>query len=290
VISEQTEEQASLYVLGLLAPEEAIAFQAEVAIDSQLADLVAALETGAAALAATLPPRNPPPALRGHIAARIKQSETDLVNVLVPFPGVSQWIPWAIAACLMVVVACLSYDRYHIKLLVDSFLERDLRLQGQLDHVQRVDLGLNIQLDNAIAQLNVDSQQRTAMQDQYDALHRQLGDLQNRDTLSRIKIATLASLLKNDPQAMAVIAWDPTAQRGILQPVNLPAAQTTQDYQLWIIDPAYPAPVSAGVFDPAKRANFQPLHPITKAGKFAISLEKKGGSSAPQGPIVLLSD
>jgi len=274
VNAEQAEEQASLYVLGLLPPGEASAFEAAMAADPRLATLAAHLETAAAALASTAPPRDAPPALRARILAQVKREETDLAGVLVPFPGITPWLPWAAAACLAVVATCLTYDRYHTHLLIDSLINRDRRQQLELDHVQSQRLSLQDSLDSALAQVN--------------SLHGQVADLKARDALSQIQIATLASMVKSAPQAMAVIAWDPASQRGILQPRNIPPANPDQDYQLWIIDPAYNAPVSAGVFDPATRANFQPLHPISKASKFAISLEKKGGSPAPQGPIVLV--
>jgi anti-sigma-K factor RskA len=273
------EVDASLYVLGLLPPDEASRFEAAVASNPELAGLVASLETGAAALAWTAPPRDPPAALRGRILARVKQEETDLASVLVPFPGLAAWIPWAIAACLMVIVGCLSYDRYHIKLLVDSFLLRDQRQQIELDHVQSQRLELQNRLDDALSRLAAD-----------DSLRSQLAALKARDELSQIKIATLASLLKDAPRAMAVVAWDADSQRGILQPLNMPHKRPDQDYQLWIIDPGYKTPVSAGIFDPAARANFAPVQPITKANQFAISLEKKGGSPAPEGPIVLVGE
>jgi anti-sigma-K factor RskA len=59
VIGDDTADDASLYVLGLLTPEEARKFQAMLAADPELAELVGRLETAAAALAWTAPPREP---------------------------------------------------------------------------------------------------------------------------------------------------------------------------------------------------------------------------------------
>jgi anti-sigma-K factor RskA len=228
-----TEEEASLYVLGMLPPEEARKFEAAMAADPELAQL----------------------------AGRIRRKERELANVLVPFPGWKPWLPWAAAACLATAVGCLVYDRYHFELLVAAFLLRDRINQEELDRVHTA--------------LAVDGRE---------------GGLEARDGLSQIKITTLASMNKEAPQAMAVVAWDGATQRGIVKMLNMPAAGSDQDYQLWIIDPDQPQPVSAGVFDPGQTAGFQPAHPISKAGKFAISLEKKGGSPAPREPFALVGE
>jgi anti-sigma-K factor RskA len=290
VIGEHTEEEASLYVLGLLEPGEARKFEAAMAGDPELADLVARLETGAAALAWTAPPREPSAGLRTRIMERIKREEPERSKVIVPFPNRWKGLPWAAAACLALMAADLAYQTYHLHLLVDSFVIRDHAQQRELDRVQTQEAVLQNHLADAESFINSDAKQKAALQSQVDSLRGEVADLKTRNALSDIKIATLASMLKNAPQAMAVVAWDPGAQRGILKTANMPAARADQDYQLWIIDPDYKQPVSAGVFDPAQRANFQPVHPISKVDKFAVSLEKKGGSPAPQGPIVLVGE
>jgi anti-sigma-K factor RskA len=293
VIAEHTEEQASLYVLGLLSQREARAFEAAMAADPELAALTASLETGAAALAWTVPPRDPPPALRDRIVDRINRGEALPAapeDKVIPFPRSAPWLPWAIAACVALMTAWLGYDVSRMKYLVDSLTSRDKREQAALNRSQGQRQALQDKLSEAADQLSNAERQAAASDADITSLRNQIADLQSRDALSEIKIATLASMLKNAPRAMAVVAWDPASQRGILQTLHMPPASADQDYQLWIIDPDYQAPVSAGVFDPAARSNFQPLHPIAKADKFAISLEKKGGSTEPQGPIVLVGE
>jgi anti-sigma-K factor RskA len=292
VIGEHTEEEASLaslYVLGLLPPDDARKFRDAIAADPALAALVAHLETGAAALAWTAPPRVPTAALRARIMDSIKPVEAAPANV-VPFPNRWAWLPWAAAACFAVMAANFAYKSYHAVLLVDSFVIRDRAQQMELDRVQTQEAVLQNHLADAESFIASDATQKAALQSQIDSMRGQLADLKARNALSEIKIATLASMAKNAPQAMAVVAWDGAAQRGILKTLHMPAAQPDQDYQLWIIDPDYKQPVSAGVFDPGKGSSFQPLHPISKADKFAVSLEKKGGSPAPQGPIVLVGE
>jgi anti-sigma-K factor RskA len=273
VIGEDTEEQASLYVLGMLASDEARKFEAAMAADSELADLVGRLETGAAAFAFTAPPRDPPPALRRRIMDRIRPEA--------PLASRIAWLPWALAACLAVLLGVFAYKRYEHRLMIADFLVRDRAQQAELDRAQGSEVALQRRLADA-------QDQNADLLAQLNAARGEVADLRARNALANIKIAMLASTLKSAPRAMAVVAWDGSAQRGIVKTLYMPAAPADQDYQLWIIDPDYQQPVSAGVFDPGQGANFEPLHPISKAGKFAISLEKRGGSPTPQGPIVLV--
>jgi anti-sigma-K factor RskA len=129
------------------------------------------------------------------------------------------------------------------------------------------------------------------MTEQLAALDRQLkaeGDLAN------FKIATLASLLGNSPQALAVAVWNPAKQEGVLTVEKLPALAEDKDYQLWLVDPQYAIPVDGGVFrvDPSTgvaHVTFKANKPIHSVAKFAVSLERKGGVPKAEGPMVLLS-
>ena len=44
-----------------------------------------------------------------------------------------------------------------------------------------------------------------------------------------------------------MVAWDPVhAPRGFVSIQNMPAPAAGHDYQLWVLDPTAPAPISAG--------------------------------------------
>ena len=60
MMDEQLEEQAAAYVLGALEPNESDAFDARLARDAELNDLVDDLRTAAAQMAHGAPPRMPP--------------------------------------------------------------------------------------------------------------------------------------------------------------------------------------------------------------------------------------
>ena len=80
----------------------------------------------------------------------------------------------------------------------------------------------------------------------------------------------------------------------MLKVSQLAMPASDKDYQLWLIDPQYKSPVSAGIFamDPATgeaHVKFKTDKAIDTIAKFAISLEAKGGMPEPHGPIVMLS-
>ncbi len=233
MIDEPTEETASLYVLDLLAPEDARAFESRCETDADLRQHVAALRETAAALAHRAPPREVPPQLEARIFSQIRGEEK-----VVPFSFVKPAIPWAIAASLAVACFILNSDRG--------------KLLSQLD------------------------------------------DLQQRDVFCKMQIAMLSSKLESAPNASAVVVWDEEKQSGMLKVIGVPPAESDRHYHLWVIDPKYPQPVSAGVFTVEKPdltpISFHASEPISHAEKFAVSLDPKGSAAEEHGPIVMISD
>jgi anti-sigma-K factor RskA len=229
-VNERLEEQASLYVLGLLEGEEASAFELRLQADAELRALVDQLDAAAAAVAHSAPPHALPPELRDRVLAEARRGKT------VAFPRRSYWLPWAIAACLALTCAYLIAER--------------------------------------------------------SGLQKRITRLEQRDMLSQVQIASLSSKVKNAPDANAVVVWDEKKQRGVLKVTKLPRNEKNRDYQLWLVDPRYKDPVDGGVFhvvnDGSLRIPFQPASPVREAKGFAISLERKGGVTKAEGPIVLL--
>jgi anti-sigma-K factor RskA len=213
-VNEQVQEQASLYVFGLLEGEEAAAFERRLESDVGLRALVDELDASAAQLALTAPVHSPPPELRSRILSEIRSKKT------IAFPRRNAWIPWAIAACLALSVCYLIADR-----------------AGLRHRIKR---------------------------------------LEERDVFAQIQIASLSSRLDSAPNANAVVVWD----------------SENHDYQLWLVDPRYKNPVDGGVFhvanDDTQSVSFKPASPVREAKGFAISLERKGGVTKAEGPIVLL--
>ena len=164
-------------------------------------------------------------------------------------------------------------------------------LESRLDELNRNTSGSAGQLAAAREQLTALRRELATRDERVTALARELA---NQGNLADYKIATLASLLGNSPQALAVAVWNPVNQEGVLSVQKLPALAEDKDYQLWIIDPQYKIPVDGGVFrvDPATgeaRVVFHPHQPVRTAAKFAVSLERKGGVPKAEGQMVLIT-
>lgn len=117
------------------------------------------------------------------------------------------------------------------------------------------------------------------------------GRLRHAENLTRLKVTALASVAGNTKETQAIAVWNPELQSGLLTIEKLPAIADTQDYQIWIADPACPEPINGGVFhvaaDGKVALGFKPDRPVTQAAGFTISLERKGGASKADGPVVL---
>ena len=102
MISEQQQEQASLYALGALPEAEARAFEVELRGNAELVDLVLSLQRAAGLLALSAPPVKPPPGLRNKVLQRIDEIATGNKSAP-PAPSIAK-MPHTIAA---------SSDHFH---------------------------------------------------------------------------------------------------------------------------------------------------------------------------------
>ena len=252
-----------------------------------------------------------------HDDIRDSQSP-DVANIVRPrFFSASRLLPWTIAAS--VAFACLWLGQLYLSsraenaLLQDQQTLADLELRSarqqaeaerllakrQLDDGAQQLAAVNARLAETTRKLDATTGQLATVDQQLSSAGKEIVDLreklQTQDDLAQLKITTLASLGGNSPQAFAVAVWNPTTQQGVLRVEKLPALASDKDYQLWVIDPAYPIPVDGGVFtvDPATghaRINFHPNQRVNNAAKFAVSLERKGGVPKAEGPIILTGD
>ena len=270
MISERHEELATLHSLGLLERAERNAFESELAGNAELRSLEASLAETTAALALSARPIVPPATLRARVLAAAAETGPGLPPApLFPFP---RWLPLAAAAGLAVATVWLGTQNL------------SLREQNAALHTERELAELAYQA--AQSQLR----ERTLLaESMINDLGRQLREQQD---LTRLKVTALASLAGNTPTAQAIAVWDPGRETGLLTIDRLPAIADNQDYQIWVVDPAYPIPVDGGVFKPSADGRavltFHGDKPIKSVAAFAISLEKKGGVPKAEGPIVLL--
>src|SRR5688572_29824340 len=107
MIDEELHDQASLYVLRMLPPEEEAAFAHRVEHDAELQAIVAELEDASAMLACSAPVQAPPRGLKERIMADVRH-EVRVVSM--SSARRTQWIPWAIAACFAIVATAFWGD------------------------------------------------------------------------------------------------------------------------------------------------------------------------------------
>ena len=272
MIDSHTEETASLYVFDLLEPAEKAAFEARCRFDAELRSLVDELRETAASVSHSANSVSPPPALEALIWEKIEASEK-----IVAFPpSRSAWIPWTLAACLAMVFGLSLF-----------FLQTTNKaLTAQIDNLEEV----KKELAAKTSDLEAVRRRLVAQAGDLEAMKRALAE---RGNLSDLRIATLGSKLTGAPQATGVIVWDEETKSGLVKFANLPPAPAGKDYQLWVIDPKNPQPVSAGLVTTVKDSKgetFHAIRPVGDARTFAVSIEPKGGVAEVSGPIALISD
>jgi hypothetical protein len=123
------------------------------------------------------------------------------------------WLPWATAACLAALVACLAelwlIERTRNQLMLDEKLLKEASLE--------------------------------ATQNQLEA--ERILDRREMEQLRAAPVPELAFLAPPHPApgskaAWGVITWDPTQKHGMLRFAGLPAAAADQRYEAWIEGPA----------------------------------------------------
>jgi anti-sigma-K factor RskA len=114
MISEEQQDQAALYTLGLLGAAEDAAFESELRANSELRDLVRELREAAGNLALTTPSLLPPASLKQRIMGEITV-ETKQVVSMPTRRALFGWVPWAIAAGLAVFCGLLAVDRVRLE-------------------------------------------------------------------------------------------------------------------------------------------------------------------------------
>jgi hypothetical protein len=120
------------------------------------------------------------------------------------------------------------------------------------------------------------------------------GELQRPRDPGRLQVVPLAPPVGVVPGSVAVAMWDPDFWDGQLVVSGLPAIASDKSYQLWLFDSEHPAGTSVAVFSADSASNlvripFGLQHSCSPGASFRVSIEPKGGSAAPAGPVVLAS-
>ena len=263
MIDETKQDLLVQYLLGELDPTMADKVRAELARDLELQKFAHDMEEAFASMAYAAPPKAPPVDLPQRILQAERGTRRDS-------PPTSRskiiWlaVPWALAAAFAIACAVLGLEQARLR-------KELLSLQEEV-----------VEASKAYAAL-----QRKNTQSERD-----LAAQKERNLLSELKIATLRAQIAIYKGATAVVVWDKDKRNGVLQLDKLPPPAPGKDYQLWVIDPKNPQPVSAGILsvpnDGLIRTSFHPAAPVESADAFAISIEKAGGAPKPEGQIILV--
>jgi anti-sigma-K factor RskA len=265
VIDERLQDQASLYALGALEADETPEFEAALRANPELRAMVRDLRAVTEVLAGTAPALEPPASLKARLMMQMDDqhpAQTSSARSVRPFGG---WIPWALAAGLAVVTLGSVWRSTALRSTIAT-------------QARRIDeLGMSLEVAQA----------------ESGELRHTVAKLRESNHLAAVRIALLESLVAADPKAVAVSVWDNERQNGVFIVKNLRPAPTNKDYQLWIIDPKYPSPVDAGVFQVDAKGNvrqeFHARAPIELASQFAVTIEKKGGAEVPNTKAMVLA-
>ena len=247
---EQFADLAGAYALGALDAADLAAFEQHLAACAECQQLVADARLVAVALPLTLPPVEPPAALR----QRIMMSGAAPAKASMP----ASWL--AIAATLLAVVAGgFTWTQYR---QATASQEAATRSQAQLAALQAQLSALQNQADNA----------------------RQALDILAADDVARIDLKGQPAA----PASTGRAYW--SASRGLLfSAVDLPPLPQGRVYQLWYVTASAPVSAALVTPDPAGRYTLITSAPagVTPTA-FAVTIEPAGGLPAPSGAFYLL--
>jgi anti-sigma-K factor RskA len=114
MITQEQQDQAALYALGLLDLDEAAAFESELGASAELRNFVRELREAAGDLALSAPSQSPPASLKRRVMSEIVRETEESAPISRRRPSFA-WMPWAIAASLIVFCSLLALDRARLQ-------------------------------------------------------------------------------------------------------------------------------------------------------------------------------
>lgn len=242
------------YVLGLASPEEQAEFERMVAEYPEVlqARLAFELALEEQAMAGAI---EPPVALKEKIREAVLDGAAGVSPVVklneTPVRQMNMW-KYAAAASIVLLAGTLVWNFS----LIGSNKELKTELAGA---------------NNRLADMNR----------KVDTMQQDLAVVSN----PNMKMAVMKGL-EAAPGAVATVYWDSTSHDVFLVAQNLPQPATDKQYQLWAIFKG--KPVDLGVFDLKEEKLMIRAKNAQGAEAFAITLEQKGGSPVPKGPMYVL--
>ncbi|MFP5229206.1 MAG: anti-sigma factor domain-containing protein [Acidobacteriota bacterium] len=252
-------EDLDLYAMQVLDPQERVPIEAHLRECAECRAALAGARGELAFLTMSVDDATLPPGVRDRFVARIAQTagSTEPQNISVKpvsvlrRPRLSVWIPWALVAAMLILVAGLETKVQN--------LTREMGRQAETARTQ--------------AEANARARRVLDLLTASDAQHVMLTAAQTHPV----------------PSARAV--YLASRGELILQATNLARVPESKTYELWIIPANGEPPVPAGLFRPDASGNaslvLPPLPTGVQAKAFGITVEGASGSKTPTLPIVL---
>jgi anti-sigma-K factor RskA len=328
---EQRQEQACLHAVGALPPDEVRDLEEAMRQDPALRAEFESWRDVSDSVALGIPQVPPPPGLKQKIFAQLDAAPPLTVlptsELVSPRRVIPLWMPLAAAAAIVLLGTILVGNREtareesrQLAAKIQALEDNAAKLAEQSRTVEKQSGQIQVlqqQLQTAVERTLTLSTQSVALQNQLrqaealkrdldamnqranqlskdsDILRAQLAELQSAQRVSLMQITLLKSLLDGSPDSAGVSVWDKEHQKGIFVADKLPPLADDKTYQLWILDPKYTTPVSAGIFavddQGHARVEFTPALPVDRSDRLAVSIERRGGAPQPEGRIVLLT-
>jgi anti-sigma-K factor RskA len=299
----RSEELAALNALGMLESDEKRVLVGASLVDRELRDLSAELELVAAELGRLVPPAEPPADMKRRIRAKIRSrggSKLRSISPLALFAGLG----WAAAAALALGSLWLWRELESLNQQFNALRQAIAPVVQPSEDKKEAPPARN--LEEELKKLRGDFEsQKAALNTEIEALRKRETEAnakvaqlmqeaqaqKDRDAAMKLHVATLQSEIWEYRRSVMTIVWDALKDQGALMLDKMPRVESGKDYQLWIIDPQKPEPVSAGVLSVddkgTAKTTFKSTEDVGDAVKFFISVEKKGGVPKKEGEVVL---
>lgn len=300
---ERFEELAAMNALGMLENDEKRALDGAVARDKEVRLLTSELEQVTAELAYLVQPVEPPANMKKRIRAKMRAKG-------LKGAGVSRGViiggtGWALAASFALASVWLWKERAGMTQQIAAAsraiapvnnpatpvvddgktrtLEEELKKRRDEFEAQKQALAKEIETLN---------KRETEAKAQNARLTAEVAALKEQEQQSQLQIATLQSKVWEYRRSEMLVVWDQKRSQGVVMLDKMPKVDPDKDYQLWVVDPSKPNPVSAGVVTvDAKgsvKATFKPVEAVSGEAKFALSIEKKGGVPKSEGQLLMV--
>lgn len=299
---ERFEELAALNALDMLENDEKRALDGAVARDKEVRTLALELEQTTAELAYLIQPVEPPANMKKRIRAKMRARG-------VKGAGVSRGvviggIGWALAASFAVSSVWLWREQAG---LTQQLAAASRAIAPVNPTTPVVDDGKTRTLEEELKKRRDEFEaQKKALATEIESLNKREADtkaqnarltaevaaLKEQEQQSQLQIAMLQSKVWEYRKSEMLVVWDQKRGQGVVVLEKMPKVEPDKDYQLWVVDPSKPNPVSAGVVTVdskgSVKTSFKPVEAITGEAKFALSVEKKGGVPKSEGQLLMV--